>query len=163
MKGKMSMQKRAEEKQVIFSSLKEALLQLLDQKSFKEITIRQLVKTVGIAISTFYRHFTDKLDFVRFLIQRKLVAFDRQYHPQTIKERFQKEYMREVWRYLLRDQRAVLGLERAGLSYLYLEELNKHLLTLYPYTMTTEEQIELLGLAGAQYNIIFNLFVKKHH
>lgn len=26
--------------------------------------------------------------------------------------------------------------------------------------MTTKEQIELFGLAGAQYNIIFNLFVK---
>lgn len=153
------MQKRAEEKQVIFSSLKEALLQLLDQKSFEEITISQLVKTAGVARSTFYRHFTDKLDFVRFLIQQELTTFDQQYHPQTIKERFQKEYMREVWRYLLRDQRAVLGLERAGLS----EELNKHLLTLYPYTMTTEEQIELFGLAGAQYNIIFNLFVKKRH
>lgn len=157
------MQKRAEEKQVIFSSLKEALLQLLDQKSFEKITISQLVTTAGVARSTFYRHFTDKLDFVRFLIQQELTAFDQQYHPQTIKERFQREYMREVWRYLLRDQRAVLGLERAGLSYLYLEELNKHLLTLYPYTMTTEEQIELFGLAGAQYNIIFNLFVKKHH
>lgn len=109
------MQKRAEEKQVIFSSLKEALLQLLDQKSFEEITISQLVKTAGVARSTFYRHFTDKLDFVRFLIQQELTTFDQQYHPQTIKERFQKEYMREVWRYLLRDQRAVLGLERAGL------------------------------------------------
>ncbi len=157
------MQKRAEEKQVIFSSLKEALLQLLDQNSFEEITISQLVKTAGVARSTFYRHFTDKLDFVRFLIQQELTAFDQQYHPQTIKERFQKEYMREVWRYLLRDRRAVLGLERAGLSYLYLEELNRHLLALYPYTMTTEEQIELFGLAGAQYNIIFNLFVKKRH
>ena len=163
MKREMSMQKRAEEKQVIFSSLKEALLQLLDQKSFEKITISQLVTTAGVARSTFYRHFTDKLDFVRFLIQQELTTFDQQYHPQTIKERFQKEYMREVWRYLLRDQRAVLGLERAGLSYLYLEELNKHLLTLYPYTMTTEEQIELFGLAGAQYNIIFNLFVKKRH
>ena len=157
------MQKRAEEKQVIFSSLKEALLQLLDQNSFEEITISQLVKTAGVARSTFYRHFTDKLDFVRFLIQQELTTFDQQYHPQTIKERFQKEYMREVWRYLLRDQRAVLGLESAGLSHLYLEELNKHLLTLYPYTMTTEEKIELFGLAGAQYNIIFNLFVKKRH
>lgn len=105
------MQKRAEEKQVIFSSLKEALLQLLDQNSFEEITISQLVKTAGVARSTFYRHFTDKLDFVRFLIQQELTTFDQQYHPQTIKERFQKEYMREVWRYLLRDQRAVLGLD----------------------------------------------------
>lgn len=63
------MQKRAEEKQVIFSSLKEALLQLLDQKSFEKITISQLVTTAGVARSTFYRHFTDKLDFIRFLIQ----------------------------------------------------------------------------------------------
>lgn len=33
------MQKRAEEKQVIFSSLKEALLQLLDQKSFEKLRL----------------------------------------------------------------------------------------------------------------------------
>lgn len=84
------MQKRAEERQVIFSSLKEALLQLLDQKSFKEITISQLVKTAGIARSTFYRHFTDKLDFVRFLIQQELTAFDQQYPPKQLKNGFKR-------------------------------------------------------------------------
>lgn len=156
------MNKRDEEKQIIFNSLKIALLELMSVEEFSKITIGQLVKRAGIARSTFYRYFASKLDLVRFLIQRELTAFDQQYHPQTIKERFHKRYIREVWRYLLRDRDAIVAIDKAGLSYVYLEEINKHLLQRYPYRMTTEEKINLFGLAGAQYNIIFNLFVKKY-
>lgn len=156
------MNKREEERQVIFESLKIALLELMDKETFDKITISKLVVRAGIARSTFYRYFSDKVDLIRFLIQQDLIKFDQQYNPKTIKERFQKKYIQEVWRYLLKDKDAIVAIDKAGLSHIYLEEINKHLLKRYPYRMTIDEKINLFGLAGAQYNIIFNLFVKRY-
>lgn len=156
------MSKRAEEKKIIFESLKESLLFLLKDYSFNKISITQLVKKAGIARSTFYRYFTSKEDLIRFLIQEEMKEFDKQFHPQTIEERYNSKYINEVWQYLLKNKRAINGIFEAGLSYLYLEEINKHLLELFPYHMTSKEMINLYGLAGAQYNIIFNLFLPKN-
>lgn len=47
------MNKRIEEKQIIFESLKEALLLLLENASFNKISITKLVKKAGTARSTF--------------------------------------------------------------------------------------------------------------
>ena len=140
----MSMKKRDEEKQIIFESLKESLLILLNDYQFEKITVSQLVKKAGIARSTFYHYFSDKINLIRFLVQQNLNDFDQKYHPDTIEERYQKKYIREVWNYLLQDKEAVIKLYQAGLSYIYLEEM---------YRLTSDEKINLLGLAGAQYKL----------
>ena len=89
------MNKRIEEKQIIFESLKEALLLLLENDSFAKISITKLVKRAGIARSTFYKYFNDK-DLVRFLIQDEMREFDEQFHPKTIEERYESKYINEV-------------------------------------------------------------------
>jgi len=154
----MSMSSRQEEQQIIFESLKIALFKLMKKESFNLITISELVKTAGIARSTFYRHYDDKISFVRALIQNEMDQFDSVYQPQTIEERFEDKYINEVWHALLGNKAQIEGLMKAGLSHIYLEEFNHHLLKLFPYSMTIEEKIHLYGLAGAQYNIIFNLY-----
>ena len=154
-------EKHDEQKQIIFKSLREALLILLKQKQFDDISISELTKKAGIARSTYYRYFTGKIELIRFLIQSEMKQFDEKYQPQTIKERFQKKYIHEVWQFLLQDKEAIQAISNVGLSHIYLEEFNKHLRELFPYRMTAQEEIDLYGLAGAQYNIIFNLFLPK--
>lgn len=83
------MGKRIEEKKIIFESLKEALLVLLDDDVFNKISVTQLVEKAGIARSTFYKYFNDKEDLVRFLIQEEMKEFDKRFHPKTIEERYQ--------------------------------------------------------------------------
>lgn len=158
-KGRMSMINRNEEKMIIFESLKEALLTLMGQKSFDKISVKELVEKAGIARSTFYRHFPNKIELVKFLIEDTLIKFDHDYAPKTISERFDEPYMREVRRYVVKYRDPIKSIYKAGLSYLYLEVLNLHLIKLRPYNLTMEEKIELFGLAGAQYNIIFNGFI----
>lgn len=154
---------KKEEPQIILESLKTALVTLLGQKSFDAITVSQLCQKAGIARSTFYQHFANKVDLVHSLIRRGLNQFDQQYHPASIQERLGEKYIHEVWHYLLQDKEAILAIHRAGLAHIYLDELNKHLLKLFPYRMSTSEKINLYGMAGAQYNIIFNLFTQDHH
>jgi len=152
---------RDEEKQIIFDSLKEALLQLMAKKTFSQITVKELVIKAGIGRSTFYRYFPNKIDLVRFLIHDSLINFDKKYAPKTIEERFEPLYMNEVRNYVQQYRNQIKSVYQSGLSYLYLEELNKHLISLKPYTLTIKETIYLYGLAGAQYNIIFNGFINK--
>ena len=152
---------REEEKQLIFDSLKDALLILMEYKDFSKITIQELVDKAGVARSTFYRHFRNKLDLVRYLITDTLINFDKIYAPKTISERFEGSYMREVRRYVRQYHNQIKSIYASGLSYLYLEQLNLHLLKCKPQKLSIEEKIELYGLAGAQYNIIFNGFIEE--
>lgn len=67
--------------------------------------------------------------------------------------------MNEVRNYVDKYRNQIKSIYKSGLSYLYLEELNKHLISLRPYNLTMNEKIYLYGLAGAQYNIIYNGFI----
>lgn len=56
----------------------EAFLQLLARKSFREISVIDIVKKAGISRSTFYLHFTDKFDLlekIRKDLNAKFIEF----------------------------------------------------------------------------------------
>jgi AcrR family transcriptional regulator len=65
-------------------ALREALLELLDQKPLEEITIREIAVTAGIGYTTFFRHHTSKEDLlndiaadeIQKLFDLTLTAFD---------------------------------------------------------------------------------------
>ena len=82
-------------------------------------------------------------------------------NPEPHLESFTRLYKSVPFLIGLKNKRAIKGIAKAGLSHLYLEEIYKHLLELFPYRMTSQEMINLYGLAGAQYNIIFNLFLPR--
>ncbi|MCD7139272.1 TetR/AcrR family transcriptional regulator [Limosilactobacillus balticus] len=44
----------------------------MDKETLDKIAISKLVVRAGIARSTFYRYFSDKVDLIRFLIQQDL-------------------------------------------------------------------------------------------
>ncbi len=149
-----------EEHQVIITSIEEALASLMEQKSFSEITISELVRKSGVARSTFYRNYDTKEDIIRNSIRRTIAEFDQQYHSRTIDERYESEYILQVWDYIIRYSKQLRIISRAGLSGLYLEEFNRHLMQIHGKNISTGEKVRLFGLAGAQYNIIFNLAMK---
>lgn len=150
-----------EEHQVIIASVEEALAALIDKKDFSEITISELVKKAGIARSTFYRNYESKEDIIRLSIKRTLEEFDEQFSPESIDERYETDYILEVWDYVIKYNGQIRRISKAGLSNIYLEEFNKHLLRIYgKYNLSLQDKIRLFGLAGAQYNIIFNLALK---
>lgn len=146
-----------EEHQIVIESIETALASLIETKNFSEISVSELVKKAGIARSTFYRNYECKEDIIRFSIRRTLEEFTAQYHTETIKERYQSEYILEVWKYVIKYNKQLKSIHKSGLSNIYLEEINRHLLDIYGTDMSVQEKIQLFGLAGAQYNIIFNL------
>ncbi len=56
-------------------ALADGLMKLLETKSLDKITIGELADTVGVHRQTFYYHFTDIYDLVRWAIQRTLKKY----------------------------------------------------------------------------------------
>lgn len=54
----------------IYDSLMAAFEQLLQEKSFEQITVNELCDRAKTRRATFYKHFSDKYDFYQFMLQR---------------------------------------------------------------------------------------------
>lgn len=52
-----------------YTALTTAFIQLLEKKSFDDITIQELCELATIRRATFYKHFTDKYEFFVFMIK----------------------------------------------------------------------------------------------
>ena len=57
-------------------ALAEAFINLLSVKSFEDITVNELCDTAGIRRATFYKHYTDKLDFLTLYVSNLRDRFD---------------------------------------------------------------------------------------
>lgn len=66
--------------------LKEALLALLTEMEFEEITIMKLTTYAQINRSTFYAHFYDKYDLLDKIINDELVSFVEEVAPKNEEE-----------------------------------------------------------------------------
>lgn len=56
--------------QKIYDSLIIAFQQLLEEKSFEEITVNELCERARTRRATFYKHFSDKYDFFQYMLGR---------------------------------------------------------------------------------------------
>lgn len=64
-RGKYTMQNK-DDLRVIRTkkALSEAFIELLNSKTFDEITVNELCEEAGIRRATFYKHYSDKYDFL---------------------------------------------------------------------------------------------------
>lgn len=69
------MDKRKEENLRVKSSITEALLSLMYQKSFSDITITEIIQTAKVARVSFYRNYDSKEDVLITLIEDVLEQF----------------------------------------------------------------------------------------
>ena len=61
--------------QKTYMSLTDAMLRLLREKKFEEITINELCDEAMIRRATFYKHFGDKYEFIQFMIEEMRIQF----------------------------------------------------------------------------------------
>ncbi|HUM82663.1 MAG TPA: TetR/AcrR family transcriptional regulator [Lachnospiraceae bacterium] len=154
------MNQHGEEHQVVVASVREALFALMEKKEYSGITVCELCRKAGIARSTFYRNYDSKDSVLRASMQDVFLEFDRQYFPETLDDRYKEKYIREVTEYVARYQKRLKCISRANLSNIYLEEFNRHLLNTYRRGLEHQDKIRIYSVAGAQYNLIFNLSMK---
>ena len=73
-----------------YTLLTSAMMDLLKEKSFDEITVGELCERAMIRRATFYKHFADKFELFAFAIRELEQAFEREnklIEAQRIKQR----------------------------------------------------------------------------
>lgn len=73
--------------------LAQAFSELLEEKSFEDITVKELCDRAMIRRTTFYKHFSDKYEYLAFYIRQIRDEFYRESQPEegeTISEMFQR-------------------------------------------------------------------------
>lgn len=58
----------------IDSLIADALLRLCQQKHLKKITIADIQKESGVSRQTFYNHFSDKFDLIRYIYETRVIS-----------------------------------------------------------------------------------------
>lgn len=62
-----------------YKLLTDALLEMLNEESFEEITVRNLCQRAMVRPATFYKHFGDKYELFTFIVKEK----QRQFHTEN--------------------------------------------------------------------------------
>lgn len=98
----------------------QSLLLLLQDKAIDEISVKEIVEKAGVNRSTYYRHFSTKLDVVRHFYQLRL----DEYLSSVSANISARAYFTGMFESFLRYKKELILLDQRGLSFLLLEELN---------------------------------------
>lgn len=63
------------ESQITKNAIASALIDLCDKKLFRKISVQDITKAVGLNRQTFYYHFTDKYDLLRWIYQHDALVY----------------------------------------------------------------------------------------
>lgn len=70
--------------QKTYMALFQSFQDLLTQKSFEKLTVREICDRAMVRTATFYKHFTDKYDFAAFMIRELRTEFEDHNRQQEI-------------------------------------------------------------------------------
>ena len=74
------------------AALTKAFFDMLQDKSIQELTINELCEKANVRRATFYKHFSDKNDFILFLIKDVRAKFDTEIWKADLNSNVTKEY-----------------------------------------------------------------------
>ena len=123
----------------------EALLLLMEKKSFEKITIGEITNNAGVNRSSYYRHFNMKEDLLRWYFYKIIGEIEKEnvsFH----------DYTYSIFKTFLSHKRGILVIHQAQLSYLLLDALNACFHVNTTDTKSTLEQFQTAWHVGGTYN-----------
>ena len=130
-------------------AITQALIELMDEKPFENISITEVVQRAGVGRSSFYRHFSSKEDV---LLQHLNVLFDwpRDYGPD--REHDMEDYLLMWFQDVKRDRPFFETLQRNGMLELIYTQLASNIqynLETYDLKLHKYQPIFFMGAAVA--------------
>lgn len=138
------MRRKSITSEMMKSFIAESLLLLLEQRSFEEITVGEIVEKAGVNRSTYYRHFEKKEDIILYFLDslsEDILEWDKERKPEF------HEHLINVYEHYYNHKKQMLTIYRNNLSYLFLDVLKKSL-------GSVEHKDKSLDV---QYNIAFHI------
>ena len=117
----------------------DALLRLMEQYPYNEITVKQIVLEAGVVRKTFYRNFTSKDD----VLDAMLDAFILEYTTELYSTR-DKSWVEVILNFCVRNKRVATLLDKNDMMYLVLKKLNASL-------PARHDEVEALGLIPEEF------------
>lgn len=102
----------------------EAFQRLLEDTSFEDISVAQIVEKAGVSRQTFYRHFSSKIDLIEWRMEQSFALY-----IQELRELKQYDFYKDlvlVFKMMKREAPFMKLLFSAGLEYLILQKLTKY-------------------------------------
>ena len=148
------------EHQEVIRSLTDALFILMDKQVFSTITVTDLIQKAGVSRATYYRNFDSMEQIIELHIRHILGLFSDEYPTQSFSDRYSAEHLVHVLSYAGLYVEHLSILKKSGLSYMYLDQLNRFLIKLYKAENNTHMKMLIYSFAGAEFNLIFNVFLE---
>ena len=102
----------------------QALLLIMKEKSYLNISISEITKRAGVNRSTYYRHFETKESIVRFYLDSIMQEYQDAFHENPCSDF--RIYMLTMFENFYSRKEGLLLIHDAGLSFLLLDVLNDH-------------------------------------
>lgn len=133
-------------------SITETLPGLMQQKSFSDISITEIIRTAGVARASFYRNYNSKEDVLTTLIEDVLEQFQSEVSHEG-SAYFTYQNVLKSFQYFKTYSNYVLDLYLFGYGSILLEELNQsHEMIAGTMSSHSIEKYKLYMYIGALYN-----------
>lgn len=149
-----------------YKALHEAFNELLEYKSFEELTVNELCDTAMIRRATFYSHFSDKYEYFNFYLSELRDEFTSKVSVHTDLSDpivYCKQMLKETFKFVRAHERILERMKNSTLmSFLYqslqeqfAQELEYIFIVSYKKKLTPELQLKIYFYAGGLINAIY--------
>ena len=130
----------------------QALLQLMDEKDFKDISITEITKKAGVSRMAYYRNYYYKEDIFNNYMTDLLEKYHSIRHD-IFKAHPNDKYkmMLHVFEYFKENEKFVLALEKSNLSNIIQNRINEYVHEIYKAN-DTHDKYDTIIFGGALYN-----------
>jgi AcrR family transcriptional regulator len=133
----------------------DALLSIMETKSFAEISITEITERAGVSRLTFYRNFKSKEDIVRSLLSRITKDWTAKMDSFNGEEGTARELISDMFRMLDRNRRYLKLLFISGLEHIYTEFMMPYFNMLIGRSVKPEnmDHFHMCFLSGGMLNV----------
>lgn len=129
-----------------------ALVELMNHKELKDITITEITKKAGVSRMSYYRNYYDKDDILDNYLTEIIIKYDEK-RRELLKNNEKSMYnlILYAFEFFKQYKDFVIAVEKSNLSNMMLNTITKYMFTLYKCE-DTKSKYELLIFSGSLYN-----------
>lgn len=129
----------------------DVFMELLKEKSFDKITVKEIIEGAEINRNTFYYHYEDIYDLLESAFQREVMKFREDSRPENT---FGEEYLRTV-RFLMEHKEAIIHLYRSKSRRVIISYVEFAVSSFIGRFVEVESESTKLSLQGKEYITYF--------
>lgn len=146
--------KRYEANKIVKEKIGKALIKLMNQKPFSEITVTDIISEAQVARASYYRNFDSKEEVLIRLTDDLMALFKRRV-KQVNAELLSYQYILLMFQYCRHFKNLILPVFHSGLAYIYLDLFDRELEeNLGDMKYNDVKRYSVYFYSGALYNVL---------